>query len=522
MAQDHPQTTAIIQPALGKKQYQEFSFGEFSRLVAGASESLHSQGIKRGCRTLMLVRPGLELVVIVFALFQIGAIPIVIDPGMGLKNFRACVTRSKPRALIGSPLAQAIALFFPAEFRSLNIRIWAGKNFLHQCRRAYGGNELKAAHANPTNLAAILFTSGSTGPPKGVCYEHRHFDAQVHLVRKQYGINPGEVDLPLLPIFALFNPALGMTTVVPPVNPAKPAKADPAKIVQVLRKHNVTNSFGSPVLWKIIGEYCAQEGIRLPTLKRLLMAGSSAPPDLVQLWTQIAPNAKIHTPYGATECLPVCSIEAKTILSSTSEKTRLGLGTCLGKVVPGMQVRILPPKEKSQKIIQGTGEIIVAGPVVTGRYDQLPEATEAAKIKEGETLWHRMGDLGYFDEENKLWFCGRVAERVLTREGALHTDCCEAIFNQHPKVFRSALIGIGEIGEQQPAIVVEPEKGHFPKKAISKKTFKKELLELANASPVTQGIHTFFFHPAFPVDVRHNAKIHRLTLAKIFANNPTA
>ncbi|MBT4224159.1 MAG: peptide synthase, partial [Opitutae bacterium] len=114
------------------------------------------------------------------------------------------------------------------------------------------------------------------------------------------------------------------------------------------------------------------------------------------------------------------------------------------------------------------------------------------------------------------------AERVLTREGALHTDCCEAIFNQHPKVFRSALIGIGEIGEQQPAIVVEPEKGHFPKKAISKKTFKKELLELANASPVTQGIHTFFFHPAFPVDVRHNAKIHRLTLAKIFANNPTA
>jgi acyl-CoA synthetase (AMP-forming)/AMP-acid ligase II len=524
MARDHPQSTAVIQPALGKKQHQEFSFSEFSRLVAGVTAYLRNRGIKRGCRTILLVRPGLELIVIAFALFQTGAIPIVIDPGMGLKKFRACVARSKPRALIGIPLTQAIALFFPAEFRSLTIRVWAGKHFLHQFRNACDTTELEPAHAKPKDLAAILFTSGSTGPPKGVCYEHRHFDAQVRLVREQYGINPGEVDLPLLPIFALFNPALGMTTVVPPVNPAKPAKADPAKIVHVLSKYNVTNSFGSPVLWKIIGQHCAKHDIRLPTLRRILMAGASAPPDLVRLWTQIAPNAKIHTPYGATECLPVCSIDAETILSSTAEKTQQGFGTCLGQVVPGMQVRILPFREVPQKVIQETGEIgeiIVSGPVVTTAYDRLPEATEAAKIKDDQTIWHRMGDLGYIDGEKRLWFCGRVAERVLTAKGPLHTDCCEAIFNQHPKVFRSALIGIGEIGKQHPAIVIEPEKVHFPKLTNSKKSFRKELLELANASPVTRGINTFFFHPSFPVDVRHNAKIHRLTLAKIFANDLT-
>ena len=525
MASDHPQSTALIQPSPADRENLELSFCEFARLVSGTSAYLRQKGIIRGCRTLLLVRPGLELIVLVFALFQIGAIPIIIDPGMGLKNFRACVARSKPRALIGIPLAQAIALFFPAEFRSLTIRVWVGKHFLRQCRNACDTTELEPAYAKPKDLAAILFTSGSTGTPKGVCYEHRHFDAQVRLIREQYSIIPGEVDLPLLPVFALFNPALGMTTVVPPVNPAKPAKADPAKIVHVLRKYNVTNSFGSPVLWKIIGEHCAEHDIRLPTLRRLLMAGASAPPDLVRLWTQIAPNAKIHTPYGATECLPVCSIDAETILSSTAEKTRQGLGTCLGQVVPGMQVRILPSKEVPQKVIQGTGEIgeiIVSGPVVTAAYDRLPEATETAKIKDDQTIWHRMGDLGYFDEENKLWFCGRVAERVLTAEGPLHTDCCEAIFNQHPKVFRSALVGVGEIGKQHPAIVIEPEKGHFPKLTNSQKSFRKELLELANASPVTRGINTFFFHPAFPVDVRHNAKIHRLTLAKIFANDLTA
>jgi acyl-CoA synthetase (AMP-forming)/AMP-acid ligase II len=525
MARDHPQSTALIQPSPADRKNLELSFCEFAQLVSGTAAYLRQKGIKRGCRTLLLVRPGLELIILVFALFQIGAIPIVVDPGMGLKNFRACVARSKPHALIGIPLAQAIALFFPLEFRSLAIRVWVGKHFLQKCRNSCHATELDPAYAEPQDLAAILFTSGSTGPPKGVCYEHRHFDAQVRLIRQEYDIKPGEIDLPLLPIFALFNPALGMTTVVPPVNPAKPAKSDPAKIVDVFHKYNVTNSFGSPVLWKIIGEYCNANEIHLPKLNRILMAGASAPPDLVRLWTKIAPNAKIHTPYGSTECLPVCSIEAESILSDTAEKTRQGLGTCLGSVVPGMQVSILPPKEMHLKVIQGTnkiGEIAVSGPVVTKEYDQLPQATEDAKITDGKTTWHRMGDLGYFDEEKKLWFCGRLVERVITKEGVLYTDCCEAIFNQHPKVFRCALIGIGESGKQHPAIVIEPEKGHFPKMSNSQEPFRRELLELANANPVTRAINTFFFHASFPVDVRHNAKIHRLTLAKIFANHLTS
>ena len=108
----------------------------------------------------------------------------------------------------------------------------------------------------PGELAAILFTSGSTGAPKGVCYEHGMFDAQVRLIRETYGIEPGEVDLPLLPIFALFNPALGMTSVIPEIDPRHPARADPAKIVQAIRQEKVTNSFGSPTLWRKVAEYC--------------------------------------------------------------------------------------------------------------------------------------------------------------------------------------------------------------------------------------------------------------------------
>jgi len=519
MAEGHPETPALIQSATPNQPARQLGFREYARLVDGAAALLRKKGIRRGTRTLLMVRPGTELILLAFALFQVGAVPVVIDPGMGLKHFRSCVARSRPRALVGILPAVALSYYFKKAFESLTTRLFIRRNFVEQCRKAAGTTKTSPAQAQPQDLAAILFTSGSTGPPKGVCYEHRHFDAQVKAVRNQYAIQPGEVDMPLLPVFALFNPALGMTTVVPPVDPSKPAKANPANIVHVLQQHAVTNSFGSPVLWKIIGEYCKAHETTLPHLRRILMAGASVPPTVLRMWTELAPNAEIHTPYGATECLPVTSISARTLLDETSGHTAQGRGTCLGKVTTGMQVRIKPLQDKGTTDRQNghqVGEIVVAGPVVTEAYDHLPQATAAAKFHDDGHAWHRMGDLGYFDEQERLWFCGRVVERVLTDHGPLYTDCCEAIFNQHPQVFRSALIGLGKPGHQIPAIVVEPEKGLFPKAPADQETFRQELGTLAQSNPTTENIHDFFFHPAFPVDVRHNAKIHRLTLAEQF------
>ncbi len=347
MAMEQPDTPALIQPALPARLGRQLGFREYAALVAGASKLLRDKGVRRGTRTLLMVRPGAELIILAFALFQIGAIPIVTDPGMGLKNFRACVARSRPRALVGILPAVALSYYFTKEFQSLRTRLLVNRRFLQQCSNT-SCTDLEPAQAQPRDLAAILFTSGSTGPPKGVCYEHRHFDAQLRSVRDHYGIRPGETDLPLLPVFALFNPALGMATVVPPVDPSKPAKADPAGIVQVLQDHAVTNSFGSPVLWKRIGEHCQASSTTLPHLRRILMAGASVPPALLDLWTRLAPNAQIHTPYGATECLPVSSIDARTLLDQTATLTLQGHGTCLGKTVHDVQVRILPPAHDSK------------------------------------------------------------------------------------------------------------------------------------------------------------------------------
>jgi acyl-CoA synthetase (AMP-forming)/AMP-acid ligase II len=380
------------------------------------------------------------------------------------------------------------------------------------------------AHSLPNELAAILFTSGSTGSPKGVCYEHGMFEAQVDLLRQTYGIEPGEVDLPMLPIFALFNPALGMTTVVPEIDPRRPAAADPAKIVRAILQEKVTNSFGSPTLWRMVGDHCRGRGITLPSLRRVLCAGAPVP---AMLWTEsraFLPNGRLHSPYGATEALPVATIDEAAIaaLSQSPADQPFLPAAPLGRPLAGISVRIISLSDQpiaflgdARELGPGEiGEIIVSGPVVTKEYDALPEATALAKISTKGAgpfaTWHRMGDCGYFDAQGLLWFCGRKAERVETPEGTLYTEPCERVFRRHPRAARCALIGLGRRGKQQPAIVVET----GIRNSTEARALAEELRELALQHPKTAAIGRFFFRPKFPMDVRHNAKIHRLALAR--------
>jgi acyl-CoA synthetase (AMP-forming)/AMP-acid ligase II len=578
MAARAPQQCALKIPRgrtrAGDIDYLVFSFAELAAETAAWQTRLADRGVRPGDRALVMVRPGLPLIASVFALFAIGAVPVVIDPGMSRKNFLACVARSRPRVLVGIPIAQVLSHIFRGSFRSIAVRVPVSGSL--NARIASGApassSSLQIADSLATDLAAILFTSGSTGAPKGVCYEHGMFEAQLRLLRATYGIEPGEVDLPLLPVFALFNPALGLTTIVPEVDPRRPAAADPAKIVQALRQENVTNSFGSPTLWRKIAGYCLAQKITLPSLRRVLCAGAPVPADLWQNSQAWLPNGQLHSPYGATEALPISSInndEVSSLLKAqipnaklqkpagpsgtpdsfgtcdlelgTSGATAPVGGACVGRPLGGIEIKIIALTDAplasladARELPPGEiGEIIVCGPVVTKLYDALPEATALAKIqitnhKSQKTagvsdplgtwnlepgtsapsgaVWHRMGDCGYLDANGRLWFCGRKAERVETAAGPLYTEPCEQVFRVHPRVTRCALVGLGPRGAQRPALVVEG-------KTTEAQAFARELRALALAYPQTAVINEFYFHPAFPVDVRHNAKIHRLTLA---------
>ncbi|MGE9293206.1 MAG: AMP-binding protein, partial [Puniceicoccales bacterium] len=369
-AQNNPEQCAVITPRnLGGHQ---LSLAELEVMSQGAVALFAEKGIQRRTRVLLMARPGIELIVSVFALFKLGAPPVVIDPGMGLKGFLRCVKHAQPEALVGIPLAHRVSRFFPKSFRSVRNRVTLNRRFLDSAKAAVS-NAPKPAETKADELAAILFTSGSTGPAKGVCYEHGMFEAQVRMLREHFAIQPGEIDLPMLPIFALFNPALGMTTIVPEMNPSRPAKADPAKIVSAIHQHQVTNSFGSPVLWTKIASHCETTGKALPSLKRVLMAGAPCPPALIRRLKALMPNGEVHTPYGATEVLPVSSISGTEILEYSAKLTEQGKGTCVGVTLPGVTAKIIAINDDPidsidaiRELPQGViGEILVTGPSVT-------------------------------------------------------------------------------------------------------------------------------------------------------------
>jgi acyl-CoA synthetase (AMP-forming)/AMP-acid ligase II len=337
------------------------------------------------------------------------------------------------------------------------------------------------------------------------------------MLREHFQIEPGDYSVPTFPLFALFDVALGLSAIIPRMDPTRPARVDPRELVLPIQKHGAVQLFGSPALLDAVGRYGERHGVCLPSLKRVICAGAPVPAKvLARLARMLAPDAEIHTPYGATEALPVACITGSEVLSQTAAMTGEGRGVCVGRPWAGMEVRIIrisdePVPVWSERLCLPPGEIgeiVAKGPVVTGEYFRRPEATALAKIPEPDgTVRHRMGDLGYFDEAGRLWFCGRKNHRIAALPETLFTIPCEGVFNQHPRVRRSALVGLESGQGQIPVLCVELEPG------ADRDQVRRELLETAQRFTHTRRIRTVLFHPGFPVDVRHNAKIFREKLA---------
>jgi acyl-CoA synthetase (AMP-forming)/AMP-acid ligase II len=398
---------------------------------------------------------------------------------------------------------------------------WGGATLDELKERGRSDEPYAVAATRDEDTAAILFTSGSTGPPKGVVYRHANFAAQIEAIRGLGKIEHGEIDLPTFPPFALFDPALGMTAVIPDMDPTRPGEVDPRRIIDAAEQFRATNIFGSPALLDTVGRYGAEHGVKLSTLKRVVSAGAPVSASVMARFLEMLPDgAQILTPYGATECLPVSCISSDEVLSETAARTNAGAGVCVGRPVPSIDARIIviddepiETWEPDLELPQGEiGEITVRGPQSTSAYYNRARETALAKIRDPQGgVWHRMGDLGYFDERGRLWYCGRKADRVGAENGTLFSVACEAIFDTHASVRRTALVGVPNDEYPEPVLCVElmPEVARAERGAI-----ESELLALGARHVQTRDIRTVLFHRRFPVDIRHNAKIGRPELAR--------
>ncbi|MDD2583045.1 MAG: fatty acid CoA ligase family protein [Desulfuromonadaceae bacterium] len=523
MAVLQPDTPAIIFP----QKQRTLSFRELDEESDHIAHGLGRIGIRRGTKTALLVPPSPELFALTFALFKAGAVPVFIDPGIGAKNMKGCLAEAEPEAFIGIPKAHLARRLLGWGRGSIRIRVvvgggslWGGVPLTEMRRAERGDHPFIPADTRGDDLAAILFTSGSTGPPKGAVYTHGTFAAQVDTLRELYDIRPGEVDLPTFPLLALFAPALGMTAVIPQMDFTRPGTVDPRQSLGPAARFSATTMFGSPALLNRVGRYAATHAVTLPNLKRVISAGAPVPASVLARFAAMLPaDGEIFTPYGATEALPVSSIGSREVLAETGDMTGKGHGVCVGRPVKSITIAIIPITDSPIDIwsddlalpILEVGEITVRGPQVSTSYLNRPEATRMAKIPDpAGGVWHRMGDVGYRDSTGRIWFCGRKAHRVVTSHATLYTIPVEGIFNTHAKVFRTALVGLGPLGSQQPVLCVELE---ATAGKVEQDLIRTELFELGSRYPHTRDIREILFHPAFPVDIRHNAKIFREKLA---------
>lgn len=488
-----------------------------------AAAALREAGVRGGDKAVVMSRDPYARVTAVHALLLLGAVPVLTGPhtqaGRSLRKFAPDVFVADPAAHVARKLLGRVG---PAvrvarvTGRATPLRPLLGRRLALRApddgplaRAAevplYRGREDGAART----AAAVAFTSGTAGVPKAAEYPCATLLAQVDALQDLLAPRTDTVLLSCLPLTTLLGPLLGVRTVVPAVRRRGPARTPAKRLVGPLLDHRANVIAGSPATLRIIAEHCRNHGRTLDSVERVVSFGAPLRRNLTDLLHAVLPrDAEILSAYGTAECLPASTVTAAELhaLRAESASAAEPPGTCLGVPVPGTAARLLDPDET------GLGEIALAGANVSPSYDAAPEVTAAATLRHEGALLHRTGDLGRFDEEGRLWFHGRLAERVTGAGVTLPTESVEAATETVPGVRRTALVGVGPAGAQQPVLVAELEP--FARKRRSTSAAAHRALYAAlDEHPHGRHISPVLLHPGFPVDPGLGSRIDRARLA---------
>lgn len=526
VAHTHPERIAVIEPAGrrldGKRRYKRYSYGELSADVESVAVGLREMGVVERTRTVYMAPPSYETCVVYLALTRVGATIVMIDPSVGYRNVGERLRRLRPEAYVGIPATHLARVVFGWGPRFVDKAIVVGKHSyfpgartVASLRRPTHGEPRRAA-VGPDDPMTVLYTTGSTGPAKPALYSHRNFCNVFRIVHASWGIDLAQgnaVDMAVFPAFFTVGLSAGGTVVVPPINFVRetPATADPAALLEVIEDCGVRSLFGSPVLLENLARHANTHGIKTLRLERVIGGGAPITGPAMRALTSMMPNGEVFSNYGATEALPSTAHSARETLGETWSKTEAGAGVCVGRPFSGVELQIARIRDGAADTFEPVnrgeiGEILVRSPHVSAAY--LDDAQSTRKNKIG--TWHRLGDAGYLDDAGRLWVVGRVSQRVRGLRGPLFSLSCEAIFDAHPKVRRSGLVGVPN-GRSETAIAcVELVREHA---SSDRAALRKELLALAASHEVTREVSTVLFIERLPVDPRHKSKIERPKLA---------
>jgi acyl-CoA synthetase (AMP-forming)/AMP-acid ligase II len=507
--------------------FKAYTYQQLAADVACVSNGLVRHGVGKHSRVLVLMKPGFDFFSVLLSILAVGAVPVLIDPGVGIKQMLSCIRDADIHAMVADPRAFLLKLLQPKAFSGIKVSISSGSQRLpfaiplKQLRQ--DAAVFEPVQRKPDDVCVIAYTSGSTGPAKGVEFTCANMQGSLDIFSAMVGASDDDIDLLCLPALALISIALARSMVLPAIDYTNLAGADPAIILAAIRRGKVTVSFGSPVVFRNLARHCKRHNVELPQIKIACSGGAPIALETVSTFHSLMKGGKFLTPYGATEALPATSISADEILSGAAEITANGGGTCVGKPLGPTKIKIIaitpeaiPNWKNGLELERGAiGEIIVSGPQVTKRYLHRHRETRLAKILESqedgnETLWHRMGDTGYLDEQGRLWFCGRVKHIVKHNGREYYPVSVEGIFNTEPDIWRTALVGFQRNAEDHMALIVEFNEKSKPANPAQR---KKELAGIAEAHalPITDII---FYPGALPTDRRHNSKIERTQLAE--------
>lgn len=488
-------------------------------LVAGGFVDL---GIAKGDRIVMLVPPGIDLVVSTFAAWKVGAVVVLVDAGLGARGIGHALASADPDYLVGIPEAvvAARALRWPGlristeSFSPKTSRIVGTRASLNELRERGRGVSLPEP-PGMSDVAGIGFTSGATGPAKGVVYRHHQLQAQRDAITDLYDIGPTDSLVAAFGPFSLFGPLIGIPSVVPDMKVTSPSSLTASALADAAKAVDATLVFGSPAALRNVaataGGTTAKQRTALEHARLLLSAGAPVNAEILRAVAALMPNAEAHTPYGMTEVMPVADIDLDGIVAAGVRN-----GVCVGHPVEGVDVAISVIDSNGSAVGALTheagvvGEICIRAPHLRDGYDKLWVTQSEASQPRG---WHRSGDVGHIDDEGRLWVEGRIGHVVTTADGPVTPVGIEHAVETLTEVELAAVVGVGPVGTQQVVVVVSLVDG-IRRPDLASERLADRVRDLTGSVDIA----AVFTVPALPVDKRHNSKIDRGRIASWAAN----